>query len=441
MKVWTHEVYAGKKTLVDVCLENKRVFLRVDYNVPIGTDNKNNVYVCDSTKITRSISTIQFLLNQKVKSIVIGTHLGRPTPDEDPIDSPTSGGILPIIEQLNTELNKAGIQINFKYVPMTEKDQLNYPWVVVQNLRTLKVEKDGKDKKSKRLFDEFIKNNCDIEVNDAFGVLHRNDYSVVGLPLEKIPGLLVDSELQGLSILLGKTKPQNEHSPLHNITHKQIEMFLEDGKSEKGFKLNNTKPIDLLIIGGCKLQDKIQLVKNLLQVASNIFLGGLLGTVFLEKPISESTLEIVETAIQEGVTIFLPQDYILESLDICAAEDITEITRDSIRDIGPQTESLLKKLIKGSKRIFWNGTLGQAEKKEFAHGTETALETILKQRIAISEAQETSMICAGGGDTAGYIYMHQYDSAFDYVFTGGGATLEALEGKILPGVQAMPDRI
>ncbi|KAH9387091.1 phosphoglycerate kinase [Nematocida major] len=433
MKAWTHEVYSGKKALDDVDVRGKRIFLRVDYNVPI-VDGA----IIDNAKIAKSIPTIHFLLREGAASIVIGSHLGRPACDEDPESSPQDRSMLPVLQELNQCLAREGVPVQFVFEHM-KRAKTHNKWVLVQNLRSLKVEKDRCDKKSKALFDSFIRENCDLMVNDAFAVLHRADYSVVDVNLEKVAGTLIDSEMQGISLLLGKTKPIQDHSPLNSVNKREIEKFIRVGKDTKNFQAQENKPIDLLIIGGCKLEDKIQLVKNLAKIASNIFLGGLLAVPLLQRPIAPQTESLIESIIYEGVSLFYPADYVLDDQTVICEKKACEST-GRIKDIGPETEEKLKELISQSKCIFWNGTLGQAEIKEFSHGTNAALEAIRRRKHALVEKGERTMICAGGGDTGGYINANGHADSFDLVFTGGGATLSALQGDILPGVQALSDR-
>lgn len=436
MKSWTHEVYVEKKTLGDVSLEGKRVFLRVDYNVPF-----KDGCIVDNTKIAKSIATIDFLYRKKVAGIVIGSHLGRPPCDSDPVNNPMDKTMLPVLEELNKCLVSAEVPISFEFQYMQKKPILrpNRSWILVQNLRTLAVEKNPNETVSKALFDEFVHLNCDLMVNDAFAVLHRKDYSVVGLPLEKVAGILLDSEMQSVSFLLGKTPVVKEHSPMSSIDDREIERFMNIGADPKNFQLQEKKPIDLLIIGGCKLEDKIQLVKNLSKIASNIFLGGLLGVPLLEKPLRREVLCLIESTIYEHNSVFYPLDYIMSDLSILPAK-LAALQPDKIKDIGPKTEDFLGSLISQSFTIFWNGTLGQAEMKEFSHGTNSALLSIKKRREKLHSEDARTMFSAGGGDTGGYINANGYTGCFDLIFTGGGATLCALQGDILPGIYALSDR-
>jgi len=434
MKEWSHEVYSGKKTIGDIEISGKRVFLRTDYNVPV-VDN----VITDDLKIRKTVDTIKFLLKRGVKKIVIGTHLGRPEVCEDPVGMPKEGGVRVVVERLNQILKEEKIEVHFEF-EYIKKEETEKQWAFIQNLRTLKIEKDGKDKYSKELLDSFIAKNCDVMVSDGFGVLHRKDYSVVGLPIEKVSGLLVDSEMQGVSFLLQNSRPVDERSPTRVMRKDEMEKFVKSARSEANFKMLPERPVDLLIIGGCKLEDKIGLVKNLLGVASNIFLGGLLATPFDTKTRMSEISEIAEVSLQTGSSILLPIDYVMESMEVVSAKSITEKNIGKVRDIGPQTEKMLEQVVMKSARVFWNGTLGMVEKKEFAHGTEAVLNAIRERKEELAQKKERGMICAGGGDTSGYIYQRGFASSFDYVFTGGGATLEALEGKVLPGVEALSNR-
>ncbi|KAI5147012.1 phosphoglycerate kinase [Nematocida ausubeli] len=432
MKAWTHEVYSGKKTLGDVDIEGKRVFLRVDYNVPI-----QDGLVSDKAKIQKSLGTIEYLLRKNVQSIVIASHLGRPGLDADP-HNPTDATMMPVLEALNACLDRAEMPIQFEFEYMANR-KTQKKWVMVQNLRTLAVEKDPTDSESKELFDAFIEKNCDLMVNDAFAVLHRDDYSVTQIKLEKIAGLLLDSEMQGVSLILGKARPTQEHSPITSLSRRDKEKFLRVGKDPKNFQTQEQKPIDLLIIGGCKLQDKIKMVKNLAKITSNIFLGGLLSVPLLEHNPSPDVEDLIGCVIFEQVSLFYPVDYVLENLSVVSYKEAAG-SASKIKDIGPMTEDMLTSLISQSASLFWNGTLGQAEIKEYAHGTDTALNAIMQRKQQLQKAETKSMLCAGGGDTCGYINISGHADAFDLILTGGGAALAALQGDVLPGVFALSER-
>lgn len=444
MKQWTHEVYAGKRSLGEVEVLGRRVFLRVDYNVPMDGER-----LVDDTKIARSLATIRYLVKRGASKIVIGTHLGRPEVVDDPVHAPADGGVRPLLACLNQHLEQLGdfpVRFGFAFI---EAGPVSQRWFMVQNLRTLAVEKSGAAGDSRELFDRFLEANCDLMVNDGFGVLHRRDYSVVGVALDKVAGLLVDAEMQGLSLLLGKTRPLSDQSPTRAVDSREIDEFVRHARALGAFKLHAEKPIDLLLIGGCKLEDKIKLVKNLLQIGSGVFLGGLLGVPFSLKPYAPDVAAIVAEALQTGANVLLPKDYVLNDLSIIAADQVSPATAPRIRDIGPETEEQLRAALAQCRRVFWNGALGQAEVPEFAHGTNAVLDRLRERQQALASElgsepspageQRDSMLCAGGGDTAGYIHSQGYEDAFDFVFTGGGATLEALEGKVLPGVVALMD--
>lgn len=437
MKQWTHEVYAGKKSICDCELEGMRVFLRVDYNVPISEGQ-----VADAEKIKRTIPTIKYMLKRGVAKIVIATHLGRPDICPDPVNAPEDGGILPVLHKLNEEIRgtEYGEQVVFEYVPM-QKNEVQKPWIMVQNLRTLKVEKSKEDPESASLFDEFLHSNCDLMVNDGFGVMHRSDYSVTGLHLEKVAGLLVDQEMQGLSLLLRNARPSEEEAPNSDMGMRDLSDFIAQARQPDRFSFSKKKPIDLLIIGGAKFQDKIKLVTNLASVASNIFLGGLLPMPFQDKNRWGEVLEIVSSMEQNNTQLILPQDFVLEDGQKVSADNLPAESIDAVRDIGNRTAEVLEKVIGQCECVFWNGTVGLAEDKSFAVGTERILESIRKRREILTEQTAPCVMAAGGGDTAGYVYAHGHADGFDLVFTGGGAVLEVLEGNLLPGVLALADRM
>lgn len=437
MKQWTHEVYAGKKSICDCELQGARVFLRVDYNLPIS-----EAQVVDAEKIKRTIPTIVYMLKRGVAKIVVATHLGRPALCSDPTNAPEDGGVLPILHKLNEQMRETeyGELAEFQYVPL-QKNEVQSPWIMVQNLRTLKVEKDKEDPESARLFDEFVHSNCDLMVNDGFGVMHRNDYSVTGVRLEKVAGLLVDQEMQGLSLLLRNARPSEEDTPGSDMVLRDLSDFIAQARQPDRFSFAKKKPIDLLIIGGAKFQDKIKLVTSLAGVASNIFLGGLLPLPFQDKSRWGEVLEIVSSMERNSTQLILPQDFVLVDGQKVSADKLPAESVEAVRDIGSRTVEVLERAIGQCNCVFWNGTVGLAEDRNFSAGTERILGSIRKRREILLEQTAPCVMAAGGGDTAGYVHAHGHTDAFDLVFTGGGAVLEALEGILLPGMLALADRM
>ncbi|KAL7066775.1 phosphoglycerate kinase family protein [Cryptosporidium serpentis] len=403
-------------------LNNKRTFIRVDFNVPI----KNGI-VFDKTRIIASIPTIKFALDHGAKSVVLASHLGRP--DGQRKEAFSLKPLSPILEEL------LGCKVDFlndcvgSEVEVACANPKQGSVILLENLR-FHIEEEGKGVNSQgekikatveqvEKFRASLSKLGDIYVNDAFGTAHRAHSSMVGVELpHKVAGLLLQKELE----YFGKAL-ENPNRPF------------------------------LAILGGAKVSDKIQLIKNLLsKVDMMIIAGGMAFTfkkVIDEMQIGESLYDeegakivkdIIETAAIKKVQIILPQDFVIA--DSFSPDASARVVKDSEGipegwrglDIGPETSNACKEAILSAKTIVANGPPGVFEMDKFSKGSRSLVEAL------IAATQTGSITIVGGGDTASLVEKCGAASKVSHVSTGGGASLELLEGKLLPGVVALSNK-
>jgi len=383
-------------------LQSQRILIRVDFNVPIENDT-----VVDDYRIRKTIPTIKYCIDQGTK-VVLMSHLGRP---KGKIDSKFS--LMPAGEKLAELLE---MPVKFSHDCISD-DAIN----VSQNLQSGEVHL----LENLRFYNEEIDNDSqfsmnlskhgEIFINDAFGTAHREHASNVGIVkhfTNKGIGLLVEKELEFLSESL-----QDPSLPL------------------------------LLIIGGAKIDTKIDVINRFLGLADNILIGGAMANTFLAangyhtgKSLVESdkidiAKKILLNASKTKTKIILPTDFNGE-LNNLGSEEFEYADKDNIKenmiceDIGKLSIDLFKNFISQSKTIFWNGTVGVAENKKFAVGTESIIDEIVNNECI-------SVI--GGGDTIAAVrnYDNELISAFSHASTGGGACLELLSGKKLPAIEIL----
>ena len=383
-------------------LQSQRILIRVDFNVPIKNDT-----VVDDYRIRKTIPTIKYCIDQGTK-VVLMSHLGRP---KGKIDSKFS--LMPAGEKLAELLE---MPVKFSHDCISD-DAIN----VSQNLQSGEVHL----LENLRFYNEEIDNDSqfsmnlskhgEIFINDAFGTAHREHASNVGIVkhfTNKGIGLLVEKELEFLSESL-----QDPSLPL------------------------------LLIIGGAKIDTKIDVINRFLGLADNILIGGAMANTFLAangyhtgKSLVESdkidiAKKILLNASKTKTKIILPTDFNGE-LNSLGSEEFEYADKDNIKenmiceDIGKLSIDLFKNFISQSKTIFWNGTVGVAENKKFAVGTESIIDEIVNNECI-------SVI--GGGDTIAAVrnYDNELISAFSHASTGGGACLELLSGKKLPAIEIL----
>lgn len=381
----------------DANTKNKKVLVRVDYNVPMKSGK-----VVDNERIRASVETINFLLKQDA-AIVICSHLGRPNGQ---IDKKFS------LEPVAKELKKL-IKKNVQFCPVAvgkEKDRMvdnlkSGDVLLLENLRFYPGEE-----KNLSGFAENLAKGFDLYVNDAFSASHRAHASI-----EKITGILkayagfsLQEEVENLSKLLDK--------PKHPF---------------------------ILIQGGAKVGDKVEVIKNLLPKIDILILGGAVAnTVFLaqgedigasiaEPEAIDSVKSLLHEAEKKNVEVMLPIDFLVgRKLSETKPErkEMREINyKDIILDIGPETVKSYSEPLEFAETVFWNGPLGYTENKAFSHGTE---------KIGHKVVKESSYSVAGGGDTIASL-PETVKEKFDFISTAGGASLEFLAGKKLPGLKAL----
>lgn len=390
-----------KRSIRDLDVQNKRVLLRVDYNVPMSKDGA----ITDDKRILETLPTIRYLLDKNA-IIILVTHMGRP--DGKVVESLR---LDKIAQRLSALLGKPVNKLNSVVGPdVTEIVANAKPGdiIMLENVRFLKEEKNGSEELAKKLAAL-----ADVYVDDAFATAHRPDTSVAGVPqfLPSAAGFLLEKEIDVLETVTTSAK----------------------------------KPF-IAILGGAKVSDKIGLIKNLLTKTDAILIGGGMAFTFLKAMgytigfslVEEDYLkvadEIIEAAKTKGTRLLLPVDVMVTN-EIKAGSshhmvDIEEIPADQIGvDIGPKTVEAFEAEIAKANTIIWNGPMGVIEIAEFAEGTKS-----LARLIA---ARSDALTVAGGGETASVIDALNLQNDFKHVSTGGGAFLEYLEGKQLPGIEAI----
>jgi phosphoglycerate kinase len=393
----------NKKSIKDIELKGKRVFCRVDFNVPMQ-DGK----ISDDTRIKAALPTISYLTEQGAK-VILASHLGRP-----------KGQVVeelrlaPVAERLS-ELSGKDVQKAEEAYGETVQSIIgnmqNGEILLLENVRFY----PGEEKNDQELAKSFAAL-ADVYVNDAFGAAHRAHASTEGIAhhLPAVAGLLMEKELS----VLGKA-------------------------------LSNPERPFTAIIGGAKVKDKIGVIENLLEKVDHLIIGGGLGYTFIKAQgheIGNSLLEedkielaksFIESAKEKGVKLHLPIDAVVTAKFSPDAEtanvDIDAIPNDKMAlDIGPKTSELFADVIKSSKLVIWNGPMGVFEFDKFANGTKTVAK-------ALAEAKDTYSI-VGGGDSAAAAEKFGLAEKMSHISTGGGASLEFMEGKELPGVVALNDK-
>ncbi len=392
----------NKKTVRDIDVSGKRVFVRVDFNVPMQ-DGK----ITDDTRIRGALPTIQYLVDQGAK-VILASHLGRPKGKVVEEFRLTAAG-----ERLSELLGKKVIKVD-EAIGDTVKAEIekmeNGDVLLLENVRFYPGETKNDPEFAKALSEL-----ADIYVNDAFGTAHRAHASTEGIAhyLPGVAGFLMERELEVL-----------------------------------GGALENPKRPFTAIIGGAKVSDKIGVIDNLLDKVDNLIIGGGLAYTFVKAKgyeIGNSLLdeekidmakEFMKKAEEKGVNFYMPVDAVVAKEFAADAESkvvpIEEIPAGwEGLDIGPKTRELYAKVIKESQLVIWNGPMGVFEFDKFAEGTKAVAE-------ALAETEGFTII--GGGDSAAAVTKFNLADKMDHVSTGGGASLEFMEGKVLPGVAALQDK-
>lgn len=394
----------NKKTIRDVDLKGKRVLVRVDFNVPLEGDR-----VTDETRVRESVPTIKHILAQKPKAVILMSHLGRPKGGPDPKYS-----MKPVVPVLAKYL---GMEVHFAEDCLGEVAKQAVAKLpeggvlILENTRFYAGEEKNDPDMAKQLASL-----GDIFVNDAFGTAHRAHASNVGVSshLQAVAGFLMEKELD----------------------------FLVDAieKPERPF---------VAIMGGAKISDKVQVIEALLAKVDKLLIGGGMGITFLKSQgyevakslVDNDSLPVAQKLLKEhGDKIVLPTDSVIaDNFDNNANRKTINIQDGvpdgwQILDIGPATVANFKSILAGAKTIVWNGPVGVFEMPNFAVGT---------NEIAKALAELTSKgvkTIIGGGDSAAAVNEAGLSDKMTHISTGGGASLELLEGKVLPGVAALADK-
>ena len=395
----------AKKIVSDLDLKGKTVLVRADFNVPMKDGE-----ITDDNRIVQALPTIKHIIKESGK-VVLFSHLGKVKEESDK----ESLTLAPIAKDLSSKLDQ-----DVTFVPETRGEKLEQAIkdlnegdvLLVQNTRFEDL--DGKkESKNDPELGKYWASLGDVFVNDAFGTAHRKHASNVGIAsnLETAAGFLMDKEIQYIG----------------------------------GVVENPDKPV-VAILGGAKVSDKINVITNLLNIAEKVLIGGGMAYTFLKaqgKEIGQSLLEedkidfAKELLDKSGDQIVLPVD-VKAASEFSNDADIQEVSVDDIPadrealDIGPKTVELFKQQLEGAHTVVWNGPMGVFELRNFAKGTIGVCE-------AIAELKDANTII-GGGDSAAAASSLGYGDKFSHISTGGGASLEYLEGKDLPGIDAINDK-
>ena len=393
----------NKKSIKDIDIQGKKVLMRVDFNVPLD----KNLAITDDNRIRAALPSIEYILARDAKLILM-SHLGRPKGEKRKEFS-----LAPAATRLSELIGKPvkmlddciGDSVKEAVSVMNSGDV-----ILLENLRFHKQETENDASFAKELASL-----GDIFVNDAFGTCHRAHASTEGVThyLESVSGFLVEKEIEYFQKVV--TSPD--------------------------------KPF-AFILGGAKVADKIPVIENMMEKCDLIFIGGAMAYTFLkvngidvgssrmEEEMIDTVKAIKDKASSKGVEIVLPIDHVITD-DFETAENVKITDGESIEsgwmgvDIGPKSIELFKDKLKQVKTIVWNGPVGVFENDKFAAGTKALCD-------AIAESDATTVI--GGGDTAAAVLKFNVADKMSHISTGGGASLEFLEGKVLPGVAALSDK-
>jgi phosphoglycerate kinase len=417
------------KTVRDVSLTGKRIIMRVDFNVPMK-DGK----VQDDTRIVASLPTIKYILDQKPKSLVLMSHLGDPDKDAAKArekaekDGKTfdlqayldgKHRMKPVAEYLAKLLGRNVVFLPSCFGQKAAIEALPAGSVAMLENTRFHKEETAKDPAVQEVLGRELASYGDIYVNDAFGTAHRAHASTATIAkfmAVRVGGFLMEKEVANLEPLL--------HNP--------------------------PKPM-VAIIGGAKVSSKIAVLENLLKSASALVIGGGMAYTFLRakgSPVGKSMVEddfldtatrLLDHAAAQGIEVVLPVDHIAADH---FASDATPVTLDSQAipdnlmglDVGPKTLAIYAKVISGAKSVLWNGPVGVFEFDAFAKGTEQVA------KLVAEATGRGALTVVGGGDSVAAVNKFGLASRMSHVSTGGGASLEYLEGKELPGIACLEQK-
>ena len=389
----------NKRSVRDLDVRDKRVLVRVDFNVPVKDGE-----VTDDTRIRRALPTIRYLLEEGARPILI-SHLGRPKGEPDP-----KYALDPVAGRLEALLGEPVVKLDAAVGPEVEEaidDWDGKGVVLLENSRFYPGETSNDPE-----FADQLAALADLYVNDAFGAAHRAHATTVGVAkrLPAAAGLLMEEEID------------------------YLDKVLED--PERPF---------VAILGGAKVSDKLGVIRSLLGSADSLLIGGAMGFTFFRARGYETGNSLVEDDYLEEAKRLMEEatDRLVLPVDVVAAEAMEEdaesetVAVDGIPpgkmglDIGPETVDLFEGHISGARTIFWNGPMGVFEIDAFAIGTEGVARTV-------AESGATSVV--GGGDSVAAVNKLGLEDRMSHISTGGGASLEYIEGKELPGIAVLPDK-
>jgi len=399
------------KQLEQIDLSNQRVLLRADLNAPLKVDQNGQMQITDDGRLKASVATIELLIKKNAKIIILA-HLGRPKGERKPELS-----LKPIAKRLGELLNKPiAFAENLNDPELTTRiDSLNPGEILM--LENIRYEKDetSKDQTERNRLAQKLAQLADFFVIDGFGVVHREQASVTDIArlLPSAPGKLVEAEQKAFDKVL-----KNPERPY------------------------------VVVLGGSKVSDKLGVINNLINKVDLLLIGGGMAFTFLKAQgleVGQSLLEIdrldevnklMNLAKEKNVEIVLPVDVVIsKELDGSSEVKTVEVANIPVDqkglDIGPKTIELFKTKLNQAKTVVWNGPMGVFEVKQFSNGT---------KEIAQKISELSAYTVVGGGDSAAAIRLLGLDeSKFDHISTGGGASLELLEGKELPGLKVLEE--
>lgn len=397
----------AKLTLRDVDFSGKKALVRVDFNVPL----KDGV-ITDDTRITAALPTIKYLIDHKAR-VILFSHLGRIKTEEDKLKNSTRVAAERLSELLSLPVqfipHTRGIELEEAIKNLGEGELLMFENTRFEDLDGKK--ESGNDKE----LGKYWANLGDVFVNDAFGTAHRAHASNVGIA--------------------------------NNIDQTVSGFLLEKEINYIGGALANPQRPFVAILGGAKVSDKINVIKNLLKVADKVLIGGAMAFTFLRAQgfnvgkslVEEDKIDLAKELLDLGKEkIVLGSDVLTgKSFDnetVTAVRTFDDIPADEMGlDIGPKTIEIFKNIIGEAKTIVWNGPMGVFELDTFATGTKEVADAVSKQT-------GKAVTIIGGGDSAAAVAKFGYEDQVSHISTGGGASLEYLEGKVLPGIDCITNK-
>jgi len=394
----------NKKTVADIDVSGKKVLLRCDFNVPI---DKQSGAITDDNRIKAALPTIRYLL-EKGAAVIACSHMGRPKGEWKPELS-----LVPVAERLSILIGqnvKMASDVVGEDAITLASDLRSGEIMLLENLRF-----DPREEKNDPEFSKTLASLAEVYVSDAFGCVHRSHGSTRGVAnyLPAVSGFLLAKELEVL-----------------------------------GGALTNPKKPLVVILGGSKVSDKIGVITNLINISDTIIIGGGMAYTFIraqghsigsslcEEDKLDHAKELLEAAKARGVDLLLPTDSAIgDKFDANCLKKFATTTAMPDgwmgMDIGQESAQAFVKKIKGAGTVIWNGPMGVFEFPEFSYGT---------KMIAEAMAQSSAVTIIGGGDSAAAVNQFSLADKMTHVSTGGGASLEFLEGKVLPGVACLLDR-